>query len=155
MTRATDQITQKRMRQIADHGYKIGGDKGREPELIAAANCYIQYWTLRNQNPYMAPELFGHPADQMPNGIPLWPWARDYWKPTTFEDDMILAASLLAAAVDSRFYNYGRMGGEPLPGDIEPRTPYYPGSVKPHFIIDEDAIAEGQAFDEAAEEGNN
>ena len=94
-------IAAERARQVSGEGYTAEHDKGHVLELIRAANCYTQYVVVQGQNPFMAPELFGHPADLYSNGNPLWPWGRDDWKPGEAKRDLIKAGALLAAALDA------------------------------------------------------
>lgn len=94
-------ITLERLRQISEEGYDAEHDIGHTLELMRAANCYTQYVIVRAQNPFMAPELVGHPADLMANGVPLWPWAREDWKPDEAKRSLVKAGALIAAALDT------------------------------------------------------
>jgi hypothetical protein len=84
-------IAEERQRQITEEGWSAEHDDawiGRE--LVFAAICYIAHYL----NKYFRNALIAHIVDT------LWPWRKQYWKPS--HDIAILkkAGALIAAEID-------------------------------------------------------
>lgn len=99
--RGIDRIKHERIRQVDEEGYTLEGDKGRAVELIKAGSCYQQFALMQLTLPEDAEILQSHPADIEWEDNPLWPWARDAWKPSTPERNIEKAGALFAAALDA------------------------------------------------------
>lgn len=81
-------IVAERKRQIQGEGWTTDSDdRYRANELIEAASCYALH-RIGNENAvsYHAPLA--------------WPWAPEWWKPTTPIRDLVKAGALLAAEID-------------------------------------------------------
>ncbi|MEM5449881.1 hypothetical protein [Paraburkholderia guartelaensis] len=86
-------VLAERARQIAQEGWTPEhDDKYRDHEMSCAAACYAMY-------------TLAYPAGDPP---PAWPWAPDWWKPTTHRRNLVKAAALLLAEID----RLDRAGGE-------------------------------------------
>jgi hypothetical protein len=79
-------IAAERHRQIYDEDFDGAGDeKYKKHELIEAAACYALHWTGQIA-------CIGAPM--------AWPWADEWWKPTTPLRDLAKAGALIAAEID-------------------------------------------------------
>lgn len=82
MQAATDVVAERR-RQIEAEGWNAKhDDQNVRNELLWAAGCY----TL-------------HTAG-LPSFVDLWPWAREWWKPTTPRRNLVKAAALIIAEIE-------------------------------------------------------
>lgn len=81
------EVVAERRRQVEAEGYDRTHDAEHgAAQLAAAAGCYALF------------------ADSHPNAgepPPQWPWESDAWKPKTFRRDMVRAAALLLAAIET------------------------------------------------------
>lgn len=95
-------IRVERIRQIHSEGYDARHDKGHAVELISAAVAYlINYTSPVKVIPYSEWEGEGLLLDNEPLDDLGWPWAPEYWKPTSTPRDLTKAGALIAAAIDS------------------------------------------------------
>ncbi|HWK65355.1 MAG TPA: hypothetical protein VNS34_10465 [Rhizobiaceae bacterium] len=83
-------IAAERQRQIDDEGLTPEhDDEHSDGELADAAGCYAHHAGLDDASRSRAD---GPPV--------LWPWADEWWKPTTRRRDLIKAGALIAAEID-------------------------------------------------------
>jgi hypothetical protein len=92
-------IAEERQRQIEVEGYvKEGDEKHDSNELAEAAACYVLPENLRvekyNYVGVYKKQMLGYPE--------LWPWAKEYWKPTPKNRirELQKAGALIAAEID-------------------------------------------------------
>jgi len=95
-----ERIAVERARQVSDEGYSPEGDAGKVFELTEAAICYAGHGA--------ALEEYG--VDLVEEELPTkWPWAPEFWKPTTGLRDLVKAGALIAAAIDSLLADEGEV----------------------------------------------
>ncbi|WP_243772096.1 hypothetical protein [Burkholderia anthina] len=81
---ARDVLTERR-RQVEAEGWTPEHDeKYRDHEMSCAAGCYAMY-------------TLAYPEGDPP---PAWPWAAEWWKPTTHRRNLIKAAALILAEIE-------------------------------------------------------
>ncbi|WP_240049387.1 hypothetical protein [Burkholderia thailandensis] len=84
MDSARDVLAERR-RQIEREGWTPArDDQYRDHELSCAAGCYAMY-------------TLAYPAGDPP---PAWPWAADWWKPTTHRRNLVKAGALILAEIE-------------------------------------------------------
>ncbi|MEO0034254.1 MAG: hypothetical protein RLZZ501_277 [Pseudomonadota bacterium] len=90
-TPVLEEIAAERRRQIEVEGFDSAhdDDTNEDGALARAAGCYA----LTAGAPYRVLAEAKIP----PTG---WPWARDWWKPTTRRRDLIVAAALIVAEIE-------------------------------------------------------
>lgn len=80
-------IESERQRQIVEEGWDPKhDDKHDDRELALAAKCYLDW--------YVCDGVFGEDI------MNVWPWAKEWWKPTTDIRDLVKAGALIAAEID-------------------------------------------------------
>ncbi|WP_264858167.1 hypothetical protein [Burkholderia cenocepacia] len=85
VTDAARDVLAERRRQIEQEGWTPAhDDQYRDHELSCAAGCYAMY-------------TLAYPAGDPP---PAWPWAADWWKPTTHRRNLVKAGALIQAAIE-------------------------------------------------------
>ena len=86
LTRAELEILEERRRQITQEGWTEEHDDQHDAgELAEAAGCYV----CCAHHDWAATDI---PAE--------WPWAPEWWKPTTARRDLIKAASMIIAEIE-------------------------------------------------------
>lgn len=89
MSYGIDKISYERQRQIEVEGYTAEHDDGHLASLGMAAQAYVRHAVGLEYGVDLTAEECG------------WPWAEQYWKPKTEEEDLIRAGALIAAALDA------------------------------------------------------
>ncbi len=90
-TRATRDVIAERLRQQTEEGFDAAqDDKYREGELPSAAACYAEFASYSDDT---RARHAGRP-------ITGWPWAADWWKPTSRRRDLVKAAALIIAEIE-------------------------------------------------------
>ncbi|WP_230964803.1 hypothetical protein [Burkholderia cepacia] len=85
LTQAELDVITERRRQVEQEGWTPAhDDQYRDHELSCAAGCYAMY-------------TLAYPAGDPP---PAWPWAADWWKPTTHRRNLVKAGALIQAAIE-------------------------------------------------------
>ncbi|WP_038769585.1 hypothetical protein [Burkholderia pseudomallei] len=85
LTNAARDVLIERRRQIEQEGWTPEhDDKCGDLEISCAAGCYAMY-------------TLAYPAGDPP---PPWPWATDWWKPTTQRRNLVKAAALILAELE-------------------------------------------------------
>ncbi|WP_244111654.1 hypothetical protein [Burkholderia cepacia] len=85
VTNAARDVLAERRRQVDQEGWTPAhDDQYRDHELSCAAGCYAMY-------------TLAHPAGDPP---PAWPWAANWWKPTTHRRNLVKAGALIQAAIE-------------------------------------------------------
>ncbi|KGV86921.1 putative gp37 [Burkholderia pseudomallei MSHR3951] len=85
VTSAARDVLAERRRQVEQEGWTPAhDDQHRDHELSCAAGCYAMY-------------TLAYPAGDPP---PAWPWAADWWKPTTHRRNLVKAGALIQAAIE-------------------------------------------------------
>ncbi|WP_244109895.1 hypothetical protein [Burkholderia ambifaria] len=85
LTDAARDVLAERSRQIEQEGWTPEhDDQYRDHELSGAAGCYAMH-------------TLAYPAGDPP---PAWPWAADWWKPTTHRRNLVKAGALIQAAIE-------------------------------------------------------
>ncbi|WP_326929500.1 hypothetical protein [Burkholderia sp. ABCPW 111] len=85
LTNAAHDVLIERRRQIEQEGWTPEhDDKCGDLEMSCAAGCYAMY-------------TLAYPAGDPP---PPWPWATDWWKPTTQRRNLVKAAALILAELE-------------------------------------------------------
>ncbi|WP_232446719.1 hypothetical protein [Burkholderia ubonensis] len=85
MTDAARDVLAERRRHVEQEGWTPAqDDKYRDHELSCAAGCYAMY-------------TLAYPAGDPP---PAWPWAAEWWKPTTHRRNLVKAGGLILAAIE-------------------------------------------------------
>jgi hypothetical protein len=96
-------IAHERRRQITQEGYAPEHDDGHVEDLLRAASAYA---LLHDGTRHVYP--VGNPPA-------LWPWAREFWKPTGDPvRDLTKAGALVAAALDAELRARQRRLSQPL-----------------------------------------
>lgn len=89
-------ITEERKRQIEQEGWTPEHDSQHSyGELALAAMCYA--------SPYPDPKLYDPLVHFKDHPVPpMWPWAREWWKPSPDDRkrELIKAGALIAAEID-------------------------------------------------------
>lgn len=84
-TAAARDVLAERRRQVDQEGWTPAhDDQYRDHELSCAAGCYAMH-------------TLAYPAGNPP---PAWPWAADWWKPTTHRRNLVKAGALIQAAIE-------------------------------------------------------
>ncbi|MEC4595492.1 hypothetical protein [Burkholderia vietnamiensis] len=84
-TAAARDVLCERRRQAEQEGWTPEHDeKHRDHELSCAAGCYAMH-------------TLAYPAGDPP---PAWPWAADWWKPTTHRRNLVKAGALILAEIE-------------------------------------------------------
>lgn len=84
-TAAARDVLCERRRQAEQEGWTPEHDeKHRDHELSCAAGCYAMH-------------TLAYPAGDPP---PAWPWAADWWKPTTHRSNLVKAGALILAEIE-------------------------------------------------------
>lgn len=84
-TAAVRDVLAERRRQVDQESWTPAhDDKCRDHEMSCAAGCYAMY-------------TLAYPAGDPP---PAWPWAADWWKPTTHRRNLVKAGALIQAAIE-------------------------------------------------------
>lgn len=101
LTPASAAMVVERNRQVTEEGYDPEHDKGHAAELTAAGRCYadLAMYQLKYE-----PDPLVNIGEVLASVVPYhWPWAPEYWKPSTDPNvNLIKAGALLTAALDSR-----------------------------------------------------
>lgn len=85
VTDAARDVLCERRRQVEQEGWTPEHDeKHRDHELSCAAGCYAMH-------------TLAYPAGDPP---PAWPWAADWWKPTTHRRNLVKAGALILAEIE-------------------------------------------------------
>jgi len=85
VTNAARDVLAERRRQVEQEGWTPAhDDQYRDHELSCAAGCYAMH-------------TLAYPAGDPP---PAWPWAADWWKPTTHRRNLVKAGALIQAAIE-------------------------------------------------------
>ncbi|WP_253191753.1 hypothetical protein [Burkholderia cenocepacia] len=85
LTAAARDVLAERRRQVEQEDWTPAhDDQYRDHELSCAAGCYAMY-------------TLAYPAGDPP---PAWPWAADWWKPTTHRRNLVKAGALIQAAIE-------------------------------------------------------
>ncbi|WP_230958690.1 hypothetical protein [Burkholderia stagnalis] len=85
LTAAARDVLAERRRQVGQEGWTPAhDDKYRDHELSCAAGCYAMH-------------TLAYPAGDPP---PAWPWAAEWWKPTTHRRNLVKAGALIQAAIE-------------------------------------------------------
>lgn len=85
LTDSARDVLAERRRQIEREGWTPArDDQYRDHELSCAAGCYAMY-------------TLAYPAGDPP---PAWPWAADWWKPTTHRRNLVKAGALILAEIE-------------------------------------------------------
>ena len=87
-------IRLERARQIIEEGFTSEhDDKHKSGELLSAAQCYL--WTDRQRRAEID-------YDSMTQLDAVWPWDREWWKPTPRDRirELTKAGALIAAEID-------------------------------------------------------
>ncbi|MCA8229265.1 hypothetical protein [Burkholderia vietnamiensis] len=85
LTAAARDVLAERARQISQENWTPEWDEQyRDHELSCAAGCYAMY-------------TLAYPAGDPP---PAWPWAAEWWKPTTHRRNLVKAGGLILAAIE-------------------------------------------------------
>lgn len=85
LTDAARDVLAERRRQVEREGWTPAhDDQYRDHELSCAAGCYAMH-------------TLAYPAGDPP---PAWPWAADWWKPTTHRRNLVKAGALIQAAIE-------------------------------------------------------
>ncbi|WP_232348199.1 hypothetical protein [Burkholderia pseudomallei] len=85
LTNAARDVLIERRRQVDQEGWTPAhDDQYRDHELSCAAGCYAMH-------------TLAYPAGDPP---PAWPWAADWWKPTTPRRNLVKAGALIQAAIE-------------------------------------------------------
>ncbi|WP_310634858.1 hypothetical protein [Burkholderia cenocepacia] len=85
LTDAARDVLAERRRQVEQEGWTPAhDDQYGDHELSCAAGCYAMY-------------TLAYPAGDPP---PAWPWAADWWKPTTHRRNLVKAGALIQAAIE-------------------------------------------------------
>lgn len=88
-SRGTVDVAAERVRQILDEGFTSGMDDDYcDRSLGRAGACYAIF--ALDTDVYRAKK-------KVP---PLWPWSKNWWKPTSRRRDLVKAAALLIAEID-------------------------------------------------------
>ncbi|MUZ65307.1 hypothetical protein [Agrobacterium vitis] len=86
-------VIRERLRQIIQEDFKPeNDDRYQNGELEDAAYCYAAQATLSEEN-----------RAAYSSTPPEWPFAPEWWKPTTPEGDLIKSAALSIAALEVRY----------------------------------------------------
>lgn len=86
MTKAIDDVTAERMRQISVEGWTPEHDDEHDDgEMAMAAACYAEA------------SVFGNATEATPSA---WPWAPEWWKPSDQRRNLIKAAALIVAEIE-------------------------------------------------------
>jgi hypothetical protein len=107
--RGIDRIKAERIRQVDELGYDDYHDTGHSEDLIRASSCYTQYALMQRTGTPERVAMMTSPWEVIWENKPLWPWAPEYWKPGTIEENLIKAAALAAAALDSMVNTEGEI----------------------------------------------
>jgi hypothetical protein len=89
--RALADIDEERFRQITEEGWTPEhDDQHAHHELASAAACYADFagWSDASRM---------YPARKTPLA---WPWAANWWKPTSRRRDLVKAAALIVAEIE-------------------------------------------------------
>ncbi|WP_254616614.1 hypothetical protein [Burkholderia metallica] len=85
VTDAARDVLAERARQINQENWTPEwDDQYRDHEMSCAAGCYAMY-------------TLAYPAGDPP---PAWPWAADWWKPTTHRRNLVKAGALILASIE-------------------------------------------------------
>ncbi|MFX1675166.1 hypothetical protein PWR63_23450 [Paraburkholderia sp. A2WS-5] len=85
MSDAERDVLAERARQVSEEGWTPAhDDQHGDHEMSCAAGCYAMY-------------TLSYPAGDPP---PAWPWAADWWKPTTHRRNLIKAGALILAEIE-------------------------------------------------------
>lgn len=88
-----EQIGSERQRQIEQEGFStLNDDLQTKGEIAKAAACYASNAT------YLDSTRKSKAANPFAPGS--WPWAREWWKPTTRRRDLVKAAALIIAEIE-------------------------------------------------------
>lgn len=91
-------VIAERFRQIEVEGWDHGHDDKHEAgELARAGGTYATYayWHLGRAQGIAPAKHHRTTQGMQPPG--LWPWSRDWWKPTDFRRDLVKAGALILA----------------------------------------------------------
>lgn len=93
MSKALDDISAERARQLAEEGWSpIHDDAHRYGEMAGAAACYVLN-SVRIRNDRLAERTREFVKD-------LWPWAQHWWKPKDRRRDLVRAGALIVAEIE-------------------------------------------------------
>ncbi|WP_231747047.1 hypothetical protein [Burkholderia sp. BDU5] len=85
MTKAAHDVLAERRRQVDQEGWTPAhDDQYGDHEMSCAAGCYAMC-------------TLAYPAGDPP---PAWPWAADWWKPTTHRQNLVKAGALILASIE-------------------------------------------------------
>lgn len=96
MTTALDEIAAERRRQVEVEGWTPEhDDKHDSGELAKAAACYAYGDAELRHTSRVSGQP--HPLTLVQR---LWPWSKDWWKPTNRRRDLVKAAALIVAEIE-------------------------------------------------------
>lgn len=82
-TKAAADVLAERKRQVEDEGWPPeDDDRYIKRELSAAAECYVGAASARDECPA------------------IWPWAREWWKPSDYRRNLVKAGALILAEIE-------------------------------------------------------
>lgn len=88
-TQALRDVVAERHRQIESEGWTPEHDDAHDCcEMAAAAACYA---VAANRSHLDNLKVFG---------VPLWPWATYWWKPSTYRRNLVKAGALILAEIE-------------------------------------------------------
>lgn len=99
MKTGTDLITEERERQISQEGWTSEHDAEHDgQELVEAAKCYATAANATQYSPKNITYLGYRPGEPAPYD---WPWAEEWWKPSSDPvKNLVKAGALIAAEID-------------------------------------------------------
>lgn len=87
ISQAAVDVLAERRRQMDVEGWTHEHDDGHSKGALgAAAACYVLHGTSRNP---FKPDFF-----------PFWPWAKRWWKPKSYRENLVRAGALILAEIE-------------------------------------------------------
>lgn len=100
-TKVLEEIAAERCRQVERYGWTPEhDDKHDNEELRMAAACYALGQTDVSLSATVGVPFAGKPYAHVSGSRQLWPWDREWWKPTKRRRDLIKAAALIVAEIE-------------------------------------------------------
>ncbi|QEL64764.1 hypothetical protein OTERR_12880 [Oryzomicrobium terrae] len=94
LSAAAQDVLDERRRQIEDEGWPPeDDDRYIKRELSAAAECYVGAASARDECPA------------------IWPWAREWWKPSDYRRNLVKAGALILAEIERLDRAEAKKGG--------------------------------------------
>lgn len=90
-----DEIAAERRRQIESEGWTPEHDDAYTDGALAVAAALYAFQASTD-----ATHSHGVALARRGSCLPQWPWAADWWKPTTRRRDLVKAGALIAAEID-------------------------------------------------------